>query len=385
MRTAPSARATARRASRERREDGWSLETGNDHPHDRNAELGPRQVDDQDALQAGTVQALERPRNVLVEGVAHECRPVAKGTQRTCDVKHRASTPHDVQAPGAQIVGADDIIARPGDDGESALGGLRERAQERHFADDVASHPARHLHAVQQGFVSIRDHADEARDADVRGRFPDGDLNVGVRIALQHLATRVIVDRGEIDAGGRLLRGWQQILQRRGVALDDLADAVADRFQEMIAGGEAVGGTHKASRSGRLRQRVIRVNQLERRPHGLGLREVPRLDPEQRQIRMKGARFQTRQRVHVSESVAVTEIRMRHELHRPRDPFGVQGLDRFHQRGGFGGGEIEALAARRDARLELRGTRRDQWLVFVDNANMRRSCEMDARSVIQAA
>ena len=88
--------------------------------------------------------------------------------------------------------------------------------------------------------AAIGDQAVERGDADVGGRVPHGDGELGAFELGQHEGAIVVVDRAQIDARARPACLVQMVPQRHRIALDHLGDAMVDRLQDVIAGREAV-------------------------------------------------------------------------------------------------------------------------------------------------
>ena len=174
------------------------------------------------------------------------------------------------------------VVARPRHVGVAHLDGLRQRAQQRDLGHRVAAGAGAGMSACSP---LVGDQAFEGGDADVGRRFPDRDAQAGLLDPLQDGATGGIADRPRIDPRGVALALGRVTRQAAGVALDDLADGVADRLQEMIARCQAVGGGGEAAAAGRQRVGVVRMHDLVGDPDPLVRIQVGRFDPEDLQVR----------------------------------------------------------------------------------------------------
>ena len=134
--------------------------------------------------------------------------------------------------------------------------------------------------------------------------------------------------------------------QGGGVALHHLAEAVADRLEQMVAGGQAVRAGLEAAAARRQRQRVVGADQLERNPDRLRR-------PRGRVPRSRGAagRVEAAARCAGSRSGSATRCSRRissqaRELQRLRDVLRVPELGRLHEARRLGGREGQPLALR---------------------------------------
>src|ERR1700722_17709337 len=109
----------------------------------------------------------------------------------------------------------------------------------------------------------------ERRHADVGCDVPYSEVDLRPGEAVQHPTTFHIVDRREIDTPSGLLGRGTLSPKRRRVALDQLAQRMARRLQNGVAGRKAVRAsgkkaTHRRSIDGRMG-----VNHFEGDPNGL--------------------------------------------------------------------------------------------------------------------
>ena len=117
--------------------------------------------------------------------------------------------------------------------------------------------------------MSFGDEASEDRDSDVGGDLPDAHRHACPVKPLECLTAAGIVDSPRVDPPRSLFLWRPDLMQRGGVALDRLADGVADRLKKVVARSQAVGGRDKTSCSTRNGQRICGVDHLigDPRPH----------------------------------------------------------------------------------------------------------------------
>ena len=129
-----------------------------------------------------------------------------------------------------------------------------------------------------------------------------------------------------------------------GVAFDDLADAVADRFEQVVARGQPVGIGGEAAMTGRQRHRVVQVHQFVRHPNVAIANEIAAFDPQELgKWREPGVR-KPEYPGDIDQGMGVAEILDAAEPERQRDMLRMIGFDRFHDPGRLGRVEIAPLA-----------------------------------------
>ena len=171
-----------------------------------------------------------------------------------------------------------DVVARTRDEREPALGGLAESAAKGDDRARMAAISARAPETRRAG-PTIIDQAEEARDADVRGRVPQLDLDAGLSIELQQRDNARIADALGIDAARRLVRGRRLEPKREGVSLDELAKRVQLRLCPRIARREPVAGRAEHTIMLRRLPRKIEPHELLGHQHLSAARHVPATDP----------------------------------------------------------------------------------------------------------
>ena len=163
----------------------------------------------------------------------------------------------------------------------------------------------------------------------------------------QRLAAARVIHGVRIDPPPRHLGRRAETVQRGRVALDGLADAVADRLQQMIAGGQPVGRGGEAAGARGRGQRVGRMHGLVRNPHPAAGEQLVALDPQDREVRMSSAESgRPRQRVDVDQPVAELKVVEAAENERLNDPLGHERLDALHDARCPGPGQVQGLAER---------------------------------------
>jgi hypothetical protein len=153
-----------------------------------------------------------------------------------------------------------------------------------------------------------------------------------------------VLDRKWINARPVLCLFPGQAPERRRIALDYFADAMADGFQHVIACGKAVTGGGKAAVAGGKGVGVVGVYHLIRHPDGLLPQEVIPFDPEQRQVRVEKTPLAGVQLGHVHQAVPMSQILIVAVLEGQGDVLGVVRFDGFHERRRFRLWKGQALA-----------------------------------------
>jgi hypothetical protein len=139
------------------------------------------------------------------------------------------------------------------------------------------------------GLAGVEQQAQERRHAEVAGRIPGDEIEAGGAHAVDRPAAGRVVDGGEVDGARGLRPGVEAEPQGHGVALDQLAQAVADRLVALVARGEPVRAGDEVAGAGGLRQGVVGVDHLVGDPDGPAHAEPPPLGPEDRRARAVGA------------------------------------------------------------------------------------------------
>ena len=178
---------------------------------------------------------------------------------------------------------------------------------------------------------AIRREALEGRHADIGRDVPYSHVDLRAGEEVEHRKASGIVDRREIDTPSVLLSRGALSPKRRRVALDQLAQRVARRLQNVVAGRETVrapGETaaHRRSVDGRMG-----VNQLEGDPNGLAVNQVTPFHPQQRGISVEAAVGDARQEIDLSSLHLFAQFSVARETDWQLNVFGVPRLDRFHQ------------------------------------------------------
>ena len=158
------------------------------------------------------------------------------------------------------------------------------------------------------------------------------------------------------NAAGEPLRHGPVLPDALGVALDQFAQGMPQRFLPGIAGGQAVAADVEAAGRGRLRQAVVGMDQIVGQPDGLAGGEVGAFDPQERPIPVEARAGAQRQPFEVDQPPAA-QFGGAGQPQGQLDPLRVPALDQFHQRPGAGGilGEALALAAGDGARVRPDG------------------------------
>src|ERR1700704_2941622 len=121
--------------------------------------------------------------------------------------------------------------------------------------------------------------------------------------------------------------------ERARVALDHLAERVAERLLSIVARGQPVRAGLEPSRSDASRVGVVGVDHLVGDPQTLLVQQLVTLDPEHWQVAVEASLRVARQLGHVYYLVRVPQLLEARELQRLGDALRVVSLDRLHQRG----------------------------------------------------
>ena len=335
------------------------FQPGHDHPHHGDVHVWPRQVHDHDLVDGDLDEPSTGPRDVVGtrRGVVRRHLGERSCRRRVDDLAQRASNHIGMPDPLEERPIA--VVSRPGDVREAALRRLGERAQQRDAACRVRTAAVHGIQLPEHIRMAVGHDAPERGDADVSGRVPDRDGEVGGGEETQHLLAIGVVDRGEGDPSRRAGVGARGEPQRVGITLHDFTDAVDDGFERVIAGGKAVRTHDERPAARRERQREVRVHHLVWHPHRTASDQVVALGPEQRLVRMERADRELRQAGDVDHRAGVLQFGPGGVDERHRHVLGMPRLDRLHDAGGTRGVEIEALALRHGQGPGIRAVDRD--------------------------
>ena len=159
--------------------------------------------------------------------------------------------------------------------------------------------------------------AQHGRHADVGCHIESPQLNAGRREPVQQRRPQRRIGGRQIERGGVLLGIGQQAPQRQRVALDCFAQRVAQRFEHMVAGGEAarrglqrpVGGPTDG---------IVGADEIKRHPAARAGEQVAALDPLELGVAWIGGR--------------VRRARQARRIHGKQAPFGDFGISPAHMR-----------------------------------------------------
>ena len=152
----------------------------------------------------------------------------------------------------ALIFVAEEIVPAARDVRQPRLHRLGQRPRQRHLRRQVATKPVMNPHRPHARRIRLlHDRAAIDRDPDVRGEIPRRHEHGGRRQTIDDLAAVGIANRRKIELPQRRV----DPPQRLGVALDDLAQAVNDRLQNVVPGREPVGAAKQLDARARASRR----------------------------------------------------------------------------------------------------------------------------------
>jgi hypothetical protein len=200
------------------------------------------------------------------------------------------------------------LIAGAGDERQPPLRGLGERTQQRDPRTGMTSHALRGVPGLERAPARFRYQAPEGRNADIGRDVPDRGGQAGPVKPAEGFTAAGVVDGPRVNPAQCSLRRGPHAVQGGGIALHRLADGVADRLEDMVAGSQAVGGGDETSCSGRRRQRICGVDHFVRDPpRGFG-EQVPALDPQDGQVRVILRAGRPRQQVDIDQRMAGPQV-----------------------------------------------------------------------------
>ena len=170
-----------------------ALEARDHHAHDRHAELGSGQIDRDDLLDADRAQPLQHPGEVVGDRFAPRRSARRESSRRARRLAHqRPRAPQLVLDRRRRELVGPQVVARAGDVGGPHLGRLGQRPQQRDRARGMSAGAGAGVGVL---VPAIGDQAIERGDADVGGRVPGGDRELGALELVEHRRAIVVVDR----------------------------------------------------------------------------------------------------------------------------------------------------------------------------------------------
>ena len=177
-----------------------ALESGDHHAYDRHADLRSGQVDRHDFPDADGAQAIQHPGEVLGAGARVVGRHIAKAPPRRALAHQRPRAAQLLRDRRGRELVRPQVVARAGDVGGAHLDRLGQRPQQRDRARGMSPGAGA---GVGMLVAAIGDQAVERGNADIGGRVPHGDGELGAFELGQHEGAIVVVDRAQIDARAR--------------------------------------------------------------------------------------------------------------------------------------------------------------------------------------
>ena len=244
----------------------------------------------------------------------------------------------------------DDILARAGNVGHSHLGSFAESAEQR----DRPRRMAADAYAWMCNLPAVvESHRQDHRNADVACQIEDANLEPGRRVLPEQRCAVRLFNARDVDARRLSLSQGSLMPEACRVALNQLAQSVARRLEDVVARGEPVGAHREAARLGSAALAPVDMHHFVRHQQVSARHEIARLNPKQRHVPAEGSTGQHRQPFDVGDGSLACHLVMAAQPERQLHVLAVPGLDRFHQPRRPGRHEVKPLAVEDRARAAV--------------------------------